>query len=297
MNIVIFGAGAIGSLFGAFLDSKNDVTLIARPDHVNIIKKKGLTIQGKTKLTCNISAEENLDKLDKKVELIILTVKSYDTAEASKKISNFIDSNTIVLTIQNGLDNIEKIKSEINSKNIITGTTTHGAYLSEPGVVFHSGFGDTILGELNGETTDRLNMIIKLFNGSSIKTNISKNIIKEIWIKAIINSGINPLTTIFNCKNGYLLKNPILETLLEKICTESTEIAIKNGINIQRDIILKKTKKVARNTHDNYSSMLQSYLKGKKTEIESINGKILEIAAKYNYNAIFNKLLIEILNS
>jgi len=297
MNIVIFGAGAIGSLIGALLNKKNNVTLIGRSQHINAIKKKGLTIEGETQLNVKISAEDNIDNLDFSPDLLILTVKSFDTETAIRQIKRKLTKNTPILSLQNGLDNIEKIEKYIDRRQIIVGNTTHGAFFSKPGYIIHTGTGNTVLGELNGIKTDRLEKIVDAFNKASIKTDFSKNVIKDIWIKAIVNSSINPLTTIFQCRNGYLLENPILEKIVEKICLESTNIANNSGIRIQYKFVLNKTKEVIRFTSNNYSSMFQSIRKGKKTEIDSINGKIVEIGKKHSADISLNNVLVQIVLS
>ena len=296
MNIIIFGAGAIGSLLGAFLSKKNDVLLIGRKSHILSIKKNDLIIQGKTNLKIKIKAMEKVGGLKLKPDLLILTVKSYDTESAILQAKKIIDENTIVLSLQNGLDNIDRIKQYISYENIIAGVTTHGAFFPEPGIIKHTGKGITILGELNGIKTERIVNIVKCFNESGIETIFSKDIIKEIWFKAIINSSINPLTAIFKCKNGYLLENPILENLVEKICMESTNVANSEGVNLSHQSMIKKTKVVIRNTSENYSSMFQSLKKGKKTEIDFINGKIVDIGKRNNIKTPLNEVLIFLIN-
>ncbi len=297
MNILIFGAGAIGSLFGSILSKNNNVTLIGRKSHVNAIKKHGLKIEGKTTSKSKIIAETSVNKIDSAIDLLILTVKSYDTEKAISQAKKIINDNTIVLSIQNGLDNIDIIKKYVNSKNIIAGTTTYGAYFYKPGIIKHTGIGLTILGELNSKNTERIKKIYNKFKSAGIKTIVCKDIIKEIWIKAIINSSINPLSTYFQCKNGYLLKNPILEKLVERICIESTNIAIANKIDVSVEDMINKTKEVIRGTSDNYSSMLQSFKKGKNIEIVSINGKFVDYGKKYKKDKTINKVLIDSLRT
>jgi len=292
MNIVIFGAGAIGSLFGALLSKSNNVLLIGRKPHVTTIQKKGLIIEGKTHLDVKILAESSVDNVSFSSDLLILTVKSYDTEAAILQARKIISDNTIVLSLQNGLDNIDKISKHLSSKRIIAGVTTHGAFFSKPGVIKHTGKGMTILGGLNGKKTNVIDSIVKLFNQTGIDTTESKNILKEIWSKAIINSSINPLTAIFQCKNGYLIENPLLEKLVEIICEESTSIANAEGVDLSYSEMLNKTKEVIKNTSDNYSSMLQSIKKRKKTEIESINGKLVEIGKKHNISTMINQILV-----
>jgi 2-dehydropantoate 2-reductase len=291
MNIVIMGAGAIGSLFGTLLSKKNNVTLIGRKSHVDSIKESGLNIEGKTKFNLRINAEETVDNIKETPDLLILTVKSYDTESAIIQAWNIIENDTIILSLQNGLDNLEKIKNYVESKNTIAGITTQGVFFSKPGTIKHTGKGATILGELDGEKTTRLNDISKIFNEAGIETSISDDIIREIWIKAVVNSCINPITAFFQCKNGYLLENPILENLVEKICEESTRIAHSYGINLSYEEVIEKTKNVIKNTSENYSSMLQSILHNQKTEIDSINGKIAKIGKENNIDSKMNEML------
>jgi len=297
MNIIIFGAGAIGSIFGAMLSKKNNVLLIGRNPHISAIKKNGLKIQGKTNLNVKIRSESSLKNISFLPDLLILTVKSYDTEKAIIQIKRKISDDTIILSLQNGLDNIERISKYINSEKIIAGITTQGAFFSKPGIIKHTGTGITIIGELNNKKTKRLENIINLFNRVGIETIFSKDILKDIWIKAIINSSINPLTTLFRCKNGYLIKNPILENLLEIVCEESVNIARADGINITFSDIFVKTKEVIKNTSENYSSMLQSVINEKKTEIDSINGKLIEIGRKLNVSTIINEILVHSVKS
>lgn len=292
MNIVVMGAGAIGSLFGGLLSKKNNVTLIGRTSHVNAIRKNGLNIEGKTQLNVVIPAEDSIKKVLPSPDLLILTVKSFDTRSAINQAIQIIDDDTIILSLQNGLDNIGTMKKVVHSNQIIAGITTHGAFFSKPGIIKHTGKGKIVLGELNGKKTRRIKYIASLFNEAGIETIVSEDIIKEIWIKAIVNSSINPLTTFFQCKNGYLLKNPILEKIVERVCEESTSIAKANGIDLLYQHTIQKTKEVIRSTSENHSSMLQSFKRGKKTEIDSINGKFVDIGRIHNIDPSMNEILI-----
>ena len=300
MNIVIMGAGAIGSLFGAKLSKNNNVILIGRKPHVNVINKYGLKIQGKTNLNVSIEAFKSAKNAFVVPDLLILAVKSYDTEVAMKATAPMIGDNTFVMSLQNGLDNIEKIEKFVNRKKIMVCITTHGAIFSKPGFIKHTGIGKTILGALDVKNKQQIVTISNIFNKSEIKTTISNDIIKDIWIKAIVNSSINPLTALFNCKNGYILENPILEKILDKICEESSNIASSYGIDIDSSSIIRKTKEVIKDTCENHSSMLQSVLNCKKTEIDSINGKLVEIGKKQGNKTTMNEILtysVKTLNS
>jgi 2-dehydropantoate 2-reductase len=294
MKIVIVGAGAIGSLFGALLAEKNTVVLVGRTPHISTIQHNGLYIAGKTRRHVNLSAVDSIEDVSISANLIILTVKSYDTETAIKQTVPLIHDKTIIMSLQNGLDNIEKIEHVIDKDRILAGVTTHGAIFSQPGVIKHTGKGKTILGMFDRSQSKRLENIVHLFNEAGIETQASDDIVKEIWVKAIINSSINPLTAFFNCKNGYLLENPLLEKTVEIICKESTSIAQAEGIPVNVLDMIQRTKEVIKDTENNYSSMLQSIQQRKKTEIDSINGKLITIAKHHRIDASLNKILVEL---
>ncbi len=297
MNIVIFGAGAIGSLFGGLLSKMHDVVLIGRSSHVNAVRKNGLKVIGKTQLNVKIHAEELVNNVEIYPDLLILTVKAYDTESAMKQARKIIDDDTVVLSLQNGLDNIEIMKKYVDCKKVIAGVTTHGAFFSNPGIVEHTGMGGTILGELDGKKTLRIENIVNAFNQSDIVTDLSEEIIKEMWVKAVVNSSINPLTAFFQCKNGYLLENPILKSIVEEVCDESTAVANTQGLNLYGKKMFDRTVDVIKKTSENYSSMLQSLKRGKKTEIDSINGKIVEIGKIHNVDTLINETLVYLVRS
>jgi 2-dehydropantoate 2-reductase len=297
MNIVIVGAGAIGSLFGALLAKKNTVVLVGRAPHITAIQHNGLNITGKTHLHVKLSAVESVKDASISANLIILTVKSYDTETAIKHIVPLIHEKTVVVSLQNGLDNIEKMEHVFDKDRILAGVTTHGAIFSHPGVIQHTGMGKTILGAIDGSQSKQLKNIVHLFNEAGIEAQASDDIIKEIWAKAIINSSINPLTAFFNCKNGYLLENPLLEKSVEIICKESTCVAQAEGVPLTAHDMIQRTKEVIKNTAKNYSSMLQSIQQGKKTEIDSINGKLITIGKQHRIDTSLNKILVELVKS
>lgn len=297
MNVVIIGAGAIGSLFGALLSKNNTVVLVGRPPHITTIQKNGLTIAGKTRLHVKLPAVTSVKDVHILPDFVLLTVKAYDTEIAVSQIRPLLQKKTVVLSLQNGLDNLEKIEKHIKRNHILAGVTTHGALFSKPGIIFHTGKGTTILGELDGTHSDHLKVVVRTFQEAKITTSASSDIFREIWAKAIINSSINPLTAFFQCKNGYLLKNPVLENIVEQVCKESTCIANAEGLTLSKKEMIQKTKKVIRDTASNYSSMLQSIQQGKKTEIASINARLVLLGKRHGINTSLNEILTALVTS
>ncbi|MEW5760105.1 MAG: 2-dehydropantoate 2-reductase [Candidatus Thermoplasmatota archaeon] len=285
MKIVVMGAGSIGSLFGGFLSKKYNTTLIGRKPHVDAINLNGLKISGKTNCVFYPKAFDSIAKINFKPDLIIITVKAYQTENAIKDTLQIIGSNTSIVSIQNGLGNIEKIEKFISNKEkIFAGITSHGVTFSEPGKIYHAGTGDTIIGGYKAEK------IAKIFKSVGIKTKVSKNIEKDIWTKAIINAGINPITAITGLNNGYILKIPGLSKILELTCKEGIEVANAYGIKL-KDEIIEKAKEVVKLTAENKSSMLQDIINGKKTEIENINGMLVSLGEKKNIATPINATL------
>jgi len=357
MRILVFGAGSIGSFFGGLLSRKYDVTLFGRKKHMDEIKKNGLKITGKTN---RVFYPKTGTKRGGKYDLIILTVKAYDTKKSMNTLKSIIDSNTVILSLQNGLGNEEiivnslknkgfskgcdgiptgipsisgklkefsrgfdgnakrfletygfaeqirscdgKVRSTFPSilgkisdfskgnKGVLRGITNHGVIFVKPGEIHHSGMGKTVIGEIDGKKTERIKKICSMFNNTGIKTKISNDIKKDVWAKTIINSAINPVTAITGLKNGYLLKIPMLTKLMENICSEGVKVANREGVFFDSDVF-EETKKTASLTAENKSSMLQDLQNRKKTEIDFINGAIVEIGKKHGIDTPLNSML------
>jgi 2-dehydropantoate 2-reductase len=297
MNIVVFGAGAIGSLFGARLSKNNTVVLVGRKNHVNAIQKNGLKITGKTRMVVDVPAVETADGISFTPDLLMMTVKSYDTKKAIKQAKSLITRDTTILSLQNGLNNVEIIEEFIDRNQILAGVTTHGAVFSGPGLIEHMGSGWTTVGELSGKITERINGVASVFTDAGINTEVSGNIMRELWSKAVINSSINPLTAFFDCKNGYLLENPILENIVKRVCMESTEVAKAHGVDLSVEEMLRKTRQVICDTAENYSSMVQSVRRGGRSEIDAINGVLVDLGRTYNVDVFLNEVLVYLIRS
>lgn len=338
MHIAILGSGALGSYIGAILCQKHNTTLIGRENHINAIRKNGLIIYGKTNLRVFPNTALNISKV-KKIDLLILTTKSYDTEIAMKNAKNFLNKKTTILSMQNGIGNYEKIWKATKKKPII-GLFFGGTTLTEYGKVFHAGTGEIVFGEFNGKITKRVKEIAKIFSSLQTKklkknseyfssheeekklmenikiskvssnfssqniselektnnifhrTRISKNIKGEIFAKAIINSCINPLTAIFRVKNGILLKNEKLKNLMEEICREGIAVAKKSKISLPYDV-LEKARQTILLTAENKSSMLQDIERGKRTEINEINGEIIKQGKKLGVKTELNEKIVK----
>jgi len=283
MKIIILGAGAIGSLVGALLSKDNDVLLIGRQEHVNEINKNGLEISGFINEDFKIKAETKINNIDDNT-LIILTTKAVDNKKTLNNIK--IKKNMVILCLQNGLGNEELIKKIVDCK-VVRGLTTIACNFVEPSKVECSNIGGTYL-----EDSEVSENICNIFNRCGLKTEISKNIKQEIWKKLFINCAINPLTVIFKVKNGDLLR---VQDLINPIVKELVIVSEKEGFKFNKEETFKTVIDVIENSSENISSMLQDILKGRKTEIDFLNGKIVELAEKHNVEVPVNRTLVSMI--
>lgn len=299
MKIVVLGAGAMGCLYGGMLaEAGNEVWLLdVWKEHVDVINEKGLYIETSkgNKHIKNIRATTDPSDIGV-VDLVLVFVKSTITEIAIAQNKKIFGTNTIALTLQNGLGNIEKMASVIDGKNIIAGTTAHGSTMLGAGKIRHAGVGKTHIGEIDGRVCERIQKISEVFNDAAIETDISENVMGLIWGKLMVNVGINALTAITGLKNGQLVDFIETEELLELAVTEAWAVAKRKGIELPYNDPVSHTKEVCKATAGNRSSMLQDVSNKRKTEIEMINGAIVREGKALAIDTPINKVLTNLIS-
>jgi 2-dehydropantoate 2-reductase len=259
MKIVVVGPGAIGCLFSAFLSKvEEDLWLLDKnKERAQRLNQQGIIVEGisgnwqvKVKVTSDVGEIKNPD-------LVILAVKSYDTQNASLSIKPIIGEDTVVLTLQNGLGNIETIGEIIGQEKVIAGVTNQGATLLKEGHIRHAGKGETIIGKIDGRIPVEMRQIREIFNKAGLPTKISRDIKGLLWSKLIINVGINALTAITRLNNGRLIEFEGTRRILREAVTEAIRIAKRKRIKLIYDDPLAKVEAVCEATKENVSSMLQ----------------------------------------
>jgi len=272
MKIYILGAGSIGSLFGALLSRVGeDVILIGREEHVKEINRNGLKIVGIEEFTVYPEALTHMPS--DFPDLIILSTKSHSTAYALECARESIGKNTWILSIQNGLGNEEEALRY--TKNVLGGITTNGAMIERWGVVRWVGRGITIIGDYPSGISPFTAELIEIFNKAGLKTEPSENIEGWKWSKVIVNSAINPIGAIMEVENGKILENEYLLKLAKEVVKEGCQVATQLGVKFEKhpmELLIETLEQ----TRENYNSMLQDIRRKKKTEIDFINGKIIE---------------------
>ncbi|NLJ78068.1 MAG: 2-dehydropantoate 2-reductase, partial [Tissierellia bacterium] len=298
MKVGVIGSGSMGSLYGgALAETGHDVYLIdIFKEHVDCINRDGLCIvKGKDKRYIrNIKATTDPAEVGT-VDMAIVFVKSTITDIGIESNIDIIGEDTVVLTLQNGLGNIEKIARCVDRENIIAGTSANGASFVEPGVIRHSGAGGTVIGELDGDITDRVRDIAKNLDIPELgPASISDNVIGLIWDKLLVNVGINPLTALTDLKNGQLLESDEGIRLLESLVNEGVEVAQALNIRLSHHTP-EHCKTVAGQTGENISSMLADVMNKRKTEIENINGAIVREGERLGIPTPVHELITDLI--
>lgn len=299
MKIAVIGAGAMGGVYGAGLSGvpENEVFLIdIWQEHVKEINENGLQIEENEVLKTykNLKAETDVKKVGI-CDMAIIFVKSTDTKEAVEGSLAVFGEDTIALTLQNGVGNVEIISEIIGSKNVIAGTTAHGATVLSAGKMRHAGKGKTVIGELDGNDTVRVAKIRDMFEKAGIETEISNNVFGRIWDKLLINVGINALTGITKLRNGELLEHPEIIDIMEKAVTEAMKVAEAKEIKLSFADPVAQTKNVCVATAKNKASMLQDILNHRQTEIDMINGAIVREGSTLGIETPVNSVLTNLI--
>lgn len=310
MKIAVVGPGALGCLIGGFLSKAGEDVwfLDKRPERANKLNNGGIKIEGisgehniKVKATCQLQEIGISD-------LAIICVKSYDTEEATKNAKAIIGDNTLVLTLQNGLGNIEAIGEIIGQEKVIGGVTSHGSTSLDDGRIRHAGKGETIIGRWYQPPARkgvkkwyiprrRLEEIASVLKKANFETKVSDNIKEIIWSKLIINVGINALTALTRLKNGELLEYEWTRNIMRQAVLEATKIAKRRRIGLIYSDPIKKVESICASTADNLSSMLQDILRKKRTEIDYINGAIVSEGENLEIPTPVNSVLTDLVKA
>jgi 2-dehydropantoate 2-reductase len=299
MKIAIIGAGAMGSLYGGYLARAGEEVWLVDvwQEHVDAVSCSGLVIEEKeADIRTYPKAASDPEEVGP-VDLAIVFVKSFLTGDALEKNAALLGPETLVMSLQNGYGNIEQIAARVGRANIIAGTTSHGASMRAPGRIKHAGSGDTHIGWVMNDDEERIEAIAEMLRRAGFVTAVEKNVMELIWSKLIINVGINALTAVLKVKNRELLRMDETKDLLGKAVLEAVEVAAAAGVRFDGGEMVSKVMGVAFATGENNSSMLQDVINKRKTEIDTINGAIVEEGRKHGLETPVNQVLTSLVRA
>ena len=280
------GAGALGCLFGALLQIAGfDVVFVARGKQLEALRKS-LKISGILNTELKVYATNKPEDAD----ITFVTVKAYDTENVARLLAEVNPG--IVCSLQNGVGNEEILQKYC--KKVLGGVTSYGANLIDYGHINYAGEGYTYIGELDGKISDEAKTVVEVLRSAKIKAEVVSDIVFRIWAKTVVNSAINPLTALLKVKNGEIVRNTCLWNIAKRVAEEGMEVLKKMGFEFNA---VKEVKRVAEMTANNRSSMLQDIERGKKTEIDYINGAIVKKGKELGIDCCVNEVLVNLIKS
>lgn len=230
MKIMMVGAGGVGGYYGAVLmNAGANVSFLVTQRTLPILQSKGLTVKSRGEVW-NFKPPVSTDPEDlAPADLIIIAVKRYDTQKVLDAIQPVVKKDTVILTIQNGIDGEEEILNRYPCASVIGGVAFLASKIEEPGVIKHSGAGSLGIGELDGSETDRLKNLVSLFKSAGIPVRLSRNILQTKWEKLCWNAVFNPVSVILNGPLDHILDSKDALDVAFKIFGEIREVAVKRG--------------------------------------------------------------------
>ncbi|PIX06044.1 MAG: 2-dehydropantoate 2-reductase [Flavobacteriales bacterium CG_4_8_14_3_um_filter_35_10] len=279
MKIVVVGAGGVGGYFGGRLAQAGfDLTFLLRDAQFEAIKQNGLqvkSIKGDFKVFPKVI--NDVKTLNNTPDLIILGIKSWQLIALAKQIKPIVGKNTLILPLQNGADNADKLLTVLPRKNVLAGLCRIVSKVESPGIINHFDFEpEIIFGNLNNQITEPLKALKNAFDKAGIKNKLSENILTDIWIKFLFittYSGIGALTRmpIGTVRAHAYLMNMMLET-----ADEVLQIAQAKKIALTQQNVKNCISAIENLDYHSTASMQRDLMEGKPSELENFNGYIVK---------------------
>jgi 2-dehydropantoate 2-reductase len=296
-RIAVMGAGAVGCYFGGMLARAGAaVTLIGRPRHVDAITRNGLfldTIHFQQQIP--ISASTNVNAV-RDADIVIFCVKTFDTEDAARSLAPHLASGAVVVSFQNGVDNVERIRAAANVE-AIPAVVYVAVAMAAPGRVKHSGRGDLVIGNLlgSGEIGERrprdLHAIAAVFDRAGVPCRVSENVEAELWTKMIMNCAYNAISALSRAKYGALVRHPLTRNAMIQVTEEAVAVARAAGVRLPGINMIEAVLELAETMSEATSSTAQDIARGNRTEIDSLNGYLVRRGAQAGVAVPVNQTL------
>jgi 2-dehydropantoate 2-reductase len=283
MRVAVLGSGGIGGYYGTLLArSGHDVAFIARGAHLEAMQRRGLTVRtSEGEFTIPVTASADTASIGT-VDLVLFSVKSYDTATAAQALTPLMARDTAVITFQNGLDNIEAITAVAGSEAVLAGAVYATLQLVGPGVILRTGGeGKVVFGELSGILTERVQRIGGAFRRSGIPHEVTNDIRRVLWDKFLFITGIGGVTALARSGIGPLLASAAGRSLLHAACAEIIAVAQAEGAHLQpaaADAVLAQAATLPALWR---SSMARDLEEGRHLEVDALSGAVVRRAIKH----------------
>lgn len=305
-KILVAGCGALGSVFGGLLrEVDHDVTLLGRDWHLAAIRSGGLEIDGiwGRHSASGFRLATQLDALSELYDLILITVKAYDTRAMVQTVAPYLEPDGLIISLQNGLGNLETLAETFGAGRSLGSSVLVGAKIPAPGrVTVTVQAAPIVIGPLDPSSAGSLEKSrfwAGLFNQAGIPSEVTDQILSHLWAKVFYNAPLNPLGALLQVHYGALGQEPELKTLMDRIIDEAFQVAQKKGVRLlwhtPEDFRQLFYSKLLPATYHHQSSMLQDLGRGRPTEINSLNGQIWrygrELGVPTPFNGVVTRLI------
>jgi 2-dehydropantoate 2-reductase len=290
-QILMVGAGSVGGFFGARLAKHNpDVSFLLRPNTLEAVKQNGLTIRSADG-TFTVKPQVASDARElPRPDLIVLGVKAYDLDEVLNQIEPVLTEKTVILTLQNGIDTEDRLLARVQRDCVVGGVAYIYSRIAEPGVIEHYKKGAVAIGELMGYESERLLAIRDLFTSAGIPCHLSKDIRRTKWEKMCWNCVFNPITVLIDDRVAKALDHREMMGVIRQIVGEVAAIAATLKVPLPLDMT-ERVVKASQEIRDIHTSMYDDWKAGRPTEIDSLNGYIVEQGRKLGIPTPVNEAL------
>jgi 2-dehydropantoate 2-reductase len=269
MKVAVMGAGAVGCYYGGMLArAGNEVVLIGRPAHVQAFREAGLRLQTQSfdeRVRVQASTEASAAR---GAGLVLFCVKSTDTESAGAAMAAHLDKDAVILTLQNGVDNAERLAAGV-AQTVVPAVVYVATEMAGPGHVLHHGRGELLIGPSRASEE-----LVALFATAGVPVQISPNVAGALWAKLIVNCAYNALSAITQLPYGRLVQGEGIAATMQDVVTECLAVARAAGVEVPGDM-RDAVPQIARTMAGQFSSTAQDLARGKRSEIDYLNGYVV----------------------
>jgi 2-dehydropantoate 2-reductase len=274
MKIVVAGSGGVGGYFGARLArAGEEVTFVARGAHLQAIREHGMRIRSAVdgEWSVKANAVETLDGHDA-ADVVLLCVKSYDTEATAELIRPVVGEQTVILSLQNGIDNESKLARLYGNDRVLGGVAYIFSNIEAPGVIAHHQLGRIVFGRLDGQASDRATAFADACNRAGITAEISRDIRKTLWEKYVFLVALAGTTTVTRLPVSFIREVAQTRRLWELQIDELLALADADGAALDAEVKTRCTRLLESLAPGNYSSLYQDLMNGKRLELDTLHG-------------------------
>jgi 2-dehydropantoate 2-reductase len=299
MRIAIIGTGGLGGYFGAQLaKAGEDVTFVARGEHLEAIRRHGLRIDSghAPVLVHPANATDAIEEIGP-VDLVLISVKLWDTDEIARRVGPHVSEDATVISLQNGVSKDNILRRYVPAEALIGGVSYISAAIASPGVVRHDGnLAKIVLGEFEGRRSARVVRIFELFSSAGVDVELSSSISEDIWKKFVFLVGLSSVTSATRQPVGRLRSRERTRKLLRDAMAEVVQVGRARGIRLPAEYADQQIAFVDTLPELMTSSMLTDLLRGNRLELPWLGESVTDMAGQLGVPTPVNELLAAVLD-